>query len=471
MDYLLTPRFEPELPDDAAALLSVQTPSEGPQASPLTAAEMVKLYAFCFGYGFTLTTYALITFPSQAVRFFPETHDFGLAVFLMLAGVAQAIGPAVGFISDRCSHPCGKRRPFLFAGGVVLMPCLSVQWLSSSSESNASIAAYYLASFVGMLCLCLMQTVVVGFTPDLVPRHQTGQANGILVSVLGAGAAAGFATVILLPHIDLYLLYTVVLVGTTLTTLAVSHGGDVPAPPTHWEWRDVAECYYISPTLHPAYFWLFFSRSCYYTGTSTQSFLQYYFRDWVLYPNGEHLGSTNAKAYTAAAAFIAQVGIAVSALPAGHLSDRVGRKVILHCVSVGIAVCFVLNIMIRNVMAILVISFAYGVLNGASLSVSYALAVDCLPSKRNAAQWLAIWDIAAFIGTTLGPMLYAPALFFLPPRRAFADYEANSDAGYVALMSLASVFVLIGAFLLRRVSGKLPSDRVDGGKPPAVQCP
>merc|ERR1712138_80527 len=68
----------------------------------------------------------------------------------------------------------------------------------------------------------------------------------------------------------------------------------------------------------------------------------------------------------------------------------------------------------------LLVGAIYGIGNGTYLSVDYALACDTLPSKDQAARYLGIWGVGAFIGTLLGPMLIGPALLL------FGDSE-NSE--------------------------------------------
>ena len=442
-----TPRTIPTIPEEEEPLL------RGEHRSELSLKELVGMYAFSFGYGLTLTTYALITFPAEAVRFFPEGHDFALAAFLVLAGIAQLCGPAVGFFSDRCTVIYGKRRPYLVVFGLLLLPCLGIQWYVSSLHPSAiSILWYYFASFIGMICLCSMQTVVLGFTPDLVPKHQTGKANGVLVSLFGIGAGVGFFVVIMFPDTELYLTYTAVMIVTTVTTLLHTSGDRPCEERRFWNWNQLASCYLVDRREFPDYFWLFVSRALYQAGASTQSFLQYYFRDWVQFHDGTSLGPSAARSYTANAAFLAQLGLAVTALPSGYLSDSIGRKRILRLCSFGIATCFVLNTLFRSVYAVLVVSFFYGTCNGAILTVSYALAVDRLPSRGSGAQWLAVWDVSAFVGSTIGPIIYSPMLFFLPTRVDMGDYVSNSDSGYESIMYLGSIFVLLSTLVLEKVS-------------------
>ena len=78
-------------------------------------------------------------------------------------------------------------------------------------------------------------------------------------------------------------------------------------------------------------------------------------------------------------------------------------------------------------------------------SVDYALAIDCLPSREDAARWLAIWGVASFIGTSIGPTMFSLILHFarhptkvahVPPSR----YDAMLLAG-AAWMALCAAFL------------------------------
>eukprot|EP01062_Namystynia_karyoxenos_P016548 TRINITY_DN16042_c0_g1_i1.p1 TRINITY_DN16042_c0_g1~~TRINITY_DN16042_c0_g1_i1.p1 ORF type:complete len:578 (+),score=130.09 TRINITY_DN16042_c0_g1_i1:78-1811(+) len=432
-----------------------------PEKRRLPLLRLLGICAVCFGYGMALTTYALITFPSEAMRFFPMKHDIALAGFLGLAGVAQLSGPAVGFFSDRCSSAHGRRRPFVIGSWAVLVPMVLLQWGSSGALERwgiHAIACYYISSLVGMLALCAMLTAAQGLIPDLVPPEQTGQANGVLVLMLGLGAASGFGVVVHFPRTPLYpVLLGVLSLGTLCTALADSSG-----PVDHsfvrrpWTWRQVRACYWVDHERYPDFYWLFVSRIFYYIGVSCQSFLQYYLRDWVRH-NGVALTPADAKAYTAAAAFLAQVGGAALAIPVGQMSDRpgVGRKGPLCWACTGVAACQVLYSTCQDLYSVMVVAFAYGLCNGAALAATYALAMDCIPDKSQAAKWLAVWDVATFAGTSIGPLLCGPTLFFFPmsaSERARAmqlSYRPNSHGGYVTVMLGSGLFVALSALIIR----------------------
>ena len=55
-----------------------------------------------------------------------------------------------------------------------------------------------------------------------------------------------------------------------------------PAPAREpWSWADIAKCYYVSPADPAArdFFFVWISRTLYYTGGSVQAFLVYFVRD------------------------------------------------------------------------------------------------------------------------------------------------------------------------------------------------
>ena len=84
----------------------------------------------------------------------------------------------------------------------------------------------------------------------------------------------------------------------------------------------------------------------------------------------------------------------------------------------------------------------YGAMNGMFLSVDYALAIDCLPDRAQSARWLAIWGVASFIGTSVGPLVYSLILHF-------ADREYDEDDGSKETVQEGyTTMLLVGAFLM-----------------------
>ena len=85
----------------------------------------------------------------------------------------------------------------------------------------------------------------------------------------------------------------------------------------------------------------------------------------------------------------------------------------------------------------------------AVVTTDYALAVECLPRKEDHAKDLALWGIAAFLGTMFGPCISGPLLSYVGKTE---DPQHYSPAGYNALMITGVVYSLVCGAVVTRVS-------------------
>ncbi|CAE7881338.1 unnamed protein product [Symbiodinium microadriaticum] len=65
--------------------------------------------------------------------------------------------------------------------------------------------------------------------------------------------------------------------------------------------------------------------------------------------------------------------------------------------------------------AVVAAAVFYGIGSGAYLSVDYALALDCLPKGKTAAEALGLWGVIGFLGSTMGPVIGGVLLSFSQP--------------------------------------------------------
>ena len=134
-------------------------------------------------------------------------------------------------------------------------------------------------------------------------------------------------------------------------------------------------------------------------------------------------------AKTALIAVYAQAGSALSAYPSGVASDKWGRKPLVYMACLGMGGIYLFmgcNKGTPENLAML-LGFFWGVCNGCFVAVDFAIAIDTLPDKNDAARYLGVWGVSAFVGTTLGPITGGLALYFLgalrqiyPAARQFA---------------------------------------------------
>ncbi|HUG95584.1 MAG TPA: MFS transporter, partial [Pleomorphomonadaceae bacterium] len=114
----------------------------------------------------------------------------GLAVINAVAVIASIfVQPTVGVISDYTITRWGRRKPYIFIGGL-----LDVVFLYGIATSNTFVVlvAFY---FLIQVSSNFAQGPFQGYVPDLVPARQVGVASGLLglLIVLGAIVGSGIA--------------------------------------------------------------------------------------------------------------------------------------------------------------------------------------------------------------------------------------------------------------------------------------
>jgi len=446
---------EPGARDDSDTVRLMGTRTSAPARSRVSTMRLIGINAFMFGYGAWISSFAMVTLPSESTRFFPGAESVALGSFLFIAGASQLSGPWAGYASDRTRHKLGRRRPMIIKGAYVVTPALVMMFVARTYNEKAYAAsAYYVGFTASMLALNVMYTAATGIVPDLIPESQTGEANGVLAAMSAAGACTGFVYTMVYPNLgSLYWFYIgLVFVTVPITCYAANEpstlkgdidddvegaDGESSALDSKFSWRELASMYYISPTeeTQKSFFWLFVCRTFYYTGISAQVFLQYLLRDTAVKSDGSKLVAHEPAQAVAFLSVIGQLGGMLCAYPAGILSDYVGRRTMITISCAGIISVYFLFIYVHNMSRITYVGVYYGAMNGMFLSVDYALAIDCLPSREQSARWLAIWGIASFIGTSIGPTMFALILHFAP----VTTDGATAQSGYTQML-------LVGAF-------------------------
>ena len=126
-----------------------------------------------------------------------------------------------------------------------------------------------------------------------------------------------------------------------------------------------------------------------------------------------------------------------------------GRKPLVYASCVVMALFYCGMAAAPGVEVVFPLCILFGVGNGMYLSVDYALACDVLPSLETAAESLGVWGVAAFLGSTGGPLLAGPLLQAVSSAaRQDAGPEQYAQPGYTAVMLLGAGYVACaGAFL------------------------
>jgi len=175
-------------------------------------------------------------------------------------------------------------------------------------------------------------------------------------------------------------------------------------------------------------------------GVSSQCFLMYYIRDTL------HISEEESENVTSLLAVVGQFFGILTAFPVGYISDRLsnGRKGYVYISCAIMATGNLAFIFVETQMTIIAITCTIGAANGAYLTMDGALAFDALPNKEEAARFMGIWGIGAFVGTALGPLIGGPLLM----TQYNEDGTGYSTFGYGMLLTLSALYLSGSALTL-----------------------
>jgi len=276
-----------------------------------------------------------------------------------------------------------------------------------------------------------------------VPKDQTGKANGVIAMLSVTGAISSFGVFQLLQGnlTRFYGFYILCLFTTcTLTFRGANRQYQSVKMNVHAvSWEDIKNSFYLDPVEHHDFFLILISRTLYYMGVSSQTFLMYYLRDRL------GISENDAESYTAVLAVVGQSAAVVTALPAGYLSDMLGsgRKKFIYLSCLVLALGNIGLIGSSSKTAIFVVTCIIGMGNGVYLTSDASLAIDALPNKEEAARFMGIWGVGAFIGTALGPMIGGPFLAYNGMEKEDTDgstFLAYSMVGYAVLLGVSALY-------------------------------
>ncbi|MEX0926751.1 MAG: MFS transporter [Dehalococcoidia bacterium] len=359
--------------------------------------------------------------------------------------VAAAVQPLSGIMSDRSSGLLGRRVPYILLG----------------SAGLAFLAFYFGAatSFIAlMLAIMFMQVfgnLGQGPANALIIDHVHPARRGIAAGALNLARVlgAGFLVVIVLRFMGNYdpetgrhwlwasiIVMVAVLIITTLwTVLTVRSRRD--GLPIHPEvYVEEAPRHHVTPRRSGGvYAWFLVSLAFVIAAMSSmQVYALFFLQDVVGLPN---------PANGADLLVIVTVGItALTVIPAGVLTDRIGRDRLLVLAGLIGATGALMLLTVSSLSGAMVAGAVLGLSVGIFLSVTWALANDLVP-KRSAARDLGLTSIAALVGAAIA-RISGLGIDALNHRSPTLGYE-------VLLVGCAIAFV-VAAVMLGRVARRPP---------------
>ncbi len=458
-------------PETGSDIPHVPSPYAG---RTLTLGDHVKISAYWFATNFLWGALLISILPSEMKVLASHYRVLAISLFTALGAIIAIVVPlAVGALSDRCVSPWGRRRPYMAIGvginvlGLVMMAAIFTlaPRLPAPSRIDVGIGetlAVLLTSptYLGFLFAYMVvqfgnnvtSAAYMGVIPDLVPEDQRGVASGYMALMSQGGTLFGIVSMIVLGALHLgdlskYAALIVALVSVALITILGIRENPLPSRPPRLDWSKYLRSLWIDPKEHPDFAWVWITRALVMLGFySVLPFVNYYMDDVI------RSRSVDKDAGTVLAIIL--VASTVSAIKAGKLSDRIGRKKVVYVSNAVIALFALGFIACRTLEQVLAVGVLFGLGYGAYISVDYALGTDVLPSQNDAAKEMAVWHIAM----TLPQSIAGPVAGLLISSFGMTEEIVNGEkvphytvAGYSAVFVLCSLCFALGAYLLRNV--------------------
>ncbi len=354
----------------------------------------------------------------------------GAIIFVGLA-IAIVVQPAAGALSDRARFRVGRRRPFMLAGVLVVIPFLVVIGLTP----------YYWLLFLAVVGVQVGGNIAhgpyQGIIPDQVPPAARGRASGffgianLLGTILGAAVAGQFlAEGQVLPAL---LTIAVVLVGVSLMTWIFVREAPPPPAETYGHiWTEVRQRV-RELRGRQAFVWLMASRLLFFMGLQAMdNFLQLFI--------GQGLGEDSPEGKTTVVLGVVLILAVLTSVPAGWASDRFGRlRLVATGTLLGLASA-VLLVFAQDFVQVVAFASLLGIGLGMFTAADWAAAIDLIPDVRAAGLYMGLTNVATAGGDALASLTAGVALDVV--NRIAPGYGFRMVFALMGLYFLLSVVVL-----------------------------
>ncbi len=216
-------------------------------------------------------------------------------------------------------------------------------------------------------------------------------------------------------------------------------------------WRELK-----GPFVSRDFFWVFWTKFIYICGVvSVSNFLVLWIKDVFPAPYILFNSIELSKPEAAVSMFLLPllIGATFASLVAGVLSDRFGQKIMVYISGALQAGSAIAMMVFPQMDAVVPLGLIFGVGYGAFLSVDFALAAQTIPSgEKSAAKDLGVWHVANTLANVLTPFGAGALLDFFKHVGVTNKIGGGLQLGYTVIFSLATLFFVLSAALISRVS-------------------
>jgi len=349
------------------------------------------------------------------------------------AAVAMVANPVAGALSDRTTSRFGRRRPWIVTGALAGAAALA---LLAGQHTIAGVIAVWCLAQAG---LNAMQASLTACVPHHVPVAQRGVVSGWigLPQTLGVLLAVVLVTDVVSGNAG-YVLLAGCVVACALPFALRTPDARLPRadrPP--WQWGAFARSFWLSPRRYPDFAWAWLTRFAINLGNGmTLLYLLYFLRDRIHY--SRLFPGHKAEDGLVVLILVYLVGVVLTAVTSGRISDRSGRRKLPVLVSgLVMAVSATTLALWPSWPAAIAAAAIMGLGYGVYLSVDQALVTQVLPSAAGRAKDLGIINVA-----NSGPQVLAPAI---------AAPLVTQLGGYPTLYLTVAACTVLGAVFVWRI--------------------
>jgi len=403
--------------------------------------DYIKITILGFGLSALWASFHIVILQVRLLDFVPESLKNTYLGYLTFAGLilAMAVQPIAGAISDRSGFAWGRRRPFILLG--IILALLFLPGIGLGGSFTAIFVIYCLMQISSNTA----QGPFQGFIPDMVPRERRGLASGVrsllniiggaaLVAVIGrfmghyAAGEGGSWLWLSLGTLAIILLGVMLATVLTVKERPGAGGAQLPLLPALYE------SFKIDVRARSDF--VLFLVACLFIFTpwaALQTFALYFLMDVV--------GVANPAAVTADLIIVVTVCMLATVYPAGRLTDRVGRKLVIVPACLLSALGVVALFFSQSYLHIVLCGALLGISSGAWMSSQWALATD-LVGKGEEAKYLGLVNLVVAGGGALARLIG-------PVIDLFNSYSPN--LGYKVMFLFCFICFIVGSLLLMRI--------------------
>lgn len=374
-----------------------------------------------------------VLLPNQLQNIDPVRKTALLGTLFAITSVFSTLStPIAGALSDRTRTRFGRRTPWIVSGAVIGGGALiSIPHM----QGLITITAMWLVACVALNSL---QPAITAIIAERFPPERRGFVSGAVGASMTAGLSFGaiFGGLLAAQIGVAYLILGGAIMAVAILFVIVNPEPIVPAAPLPpFRAAEFLRSFWISPRAHPDFAWAFAGRFMIYMGY--QGVVTY-----LLYILQDHIGLSQASANETIAriSFVTFLGLVLSGLLSGWISDVTGRrKPLVFAASLVMALALIVPMAAPTTTGMFIYAGLIGLGYGAFMSVDLALMTQVLPVRDDndseTGKDLGILSTAINIPQIISPVLAA----------ALLDATGKN---YNVLFIAGCLFVVAGAFFV-----------------------